>query len=473
MPCVVISGTCRPLFEDYHRRSILTVVGSYVIDKRVGSQEDNALGQVVAELAAAYEAHFPVEIMRPRIVGREAEFPVVDARGRAADVRRLWDALIRQGDYVEKYDPGDPNLLVALEGEDYSYALEVGLGTIEVNTRPCDDLFCVERIMQDAVRPLVRAALRYGWRVLAYGIQPVSAPTLHIMSPKQRYQSLYRAMGREWLWYTVTAADQVQIDITRHEAVQMLNFGNLMAPAIIALCGNSPVYGGELSAFCSGREGEMALIHANEHRHGMPEAPFASIADYINRSARVQHLILRSDGEVVPSSRSFVDSLREAGPDLEQFLFHEHYIWNSARIRVAYGTLEIRPACQQPWAEHMTAAALGLGLVEAVEPIMDYVQETLGESYWATMRDYHRRAIARGLLASEPAPDFLHSILTRAEGGLRNRLRGEERLLQPLWDRLYRRANPAQRLRRVYRSDGLQGVIARATIRPATIPASS
>ena len=98
-------------------------------------------------------------IVTPRIVGREAEFPVVDARGRAADVRRLWDLLIRQGDFVEKSDPGNPNLLVALEGEDFSYALEVGLGTIEVNTRPCDDLFCVQRIMHDAVRPLVRAAL--------------------------------------------------------------------------------------------------------------------------------------------------------------------------------------------------------------------------------------------------------------------------------------------------------------------------
>ena len=248
----------------------------------------------MTQLAAEYEARFREQIVTPRIVGREAEFPVVDARGRAADVRRLWDTLVRQGDFVEKSDPGNPNLLVALEGEDYSYALEVGLGTIEVNTRPCDDLFCVERIMHDAVRPLVRAALRYGWRVLAYGIQPVSEPSLRIMSPKQRYQSLYRAMGKEWLWYTVTAADQVQIDIARHEAVTMLNFGNLMAPVIIALCANSPVYGGKLSAFCSGREGEMALIHANENRHGMPSAPYTSIADYVMRSTQVQHLILRS-----------------------------------------------------------------------------------------------------------------------------------------------------------------------------------
>ena len=55
------------------------------------------------------------------------------------------------------------------------------------------------------------------------------------MSPKQRYQSLYRAMGEEWLWYAVTASDQVQIDIGRDELVHMLNLGNLMTPVIIAL----------------------------------------------------------------------------------------------------------------------------------------------------------------------------------------------------------------------------------------------
>lgn len=440
---------------------------------RNGPGQDGVIEQAVAELAAAYQARFPEEIVRPRIVGREAEYPVVDARGRAADVRRLWELLIREGEFVEKNDPGNPHLLVALEAEDYSYALEVGLGTVEVNTRPCGDLFCIERIMHEAVRPLVRASSRLGWRVLAYGIQPISEPELRIMSPKQRYQSLYRAMGQEWLWYTVTAADQVQIDITQQEAVAMLNFGNLMAPVIIALCANSPVYGGKLSPFCSGREGEMALIHANEHRHGMPAAPYTTIADYVRRSAHVQHLILRSDGEVVPSSRSFVESLRETGPDLEQFLFHEHYIWNSARLRVAYGTLEMRPACQQPWDSHMAAAALGLGLVEVAEPIMNFVKESLGDSYWDIMRDYHRRAIARGLLASEPAPDFLHAILDMAETGLRSRERGEERFLMPLWNRLHRHANPARRLRRVYRTEGLQGVIARTTIRPATIPSST
>jgi len=436
--------------------------------------KNDVIARAVALLAAEYTARFRETIAWPRIVGREAEFPVVDARGEAADVRRLWDLLIAQGDYAEKYDTGNPNLLVTLAGEEYTYALEVGLGTIEVNTAPCRNLFSVERIMEDAVSRLVRAALTFGWRVLGYGIQPVSAPSLPIMSPKQRYQSLYRAMGREWLWYTVTAADQVQVDVARHEMVDMLNFGNLMAPVLIALCANSPVYGGTLSPFCSGREGEMALIHANEARHGMPAAPYASIEEYVLRNSRSQYLILQSDGEIVPSSQHFVEYLAEHGADLDAFLYHEHYIWNSARLRVAYGTIELRPACQQPWSEQMAAAALGLGLIEAADTIMPYVQDALGDSYWERMRTYHRQVIGRGLAAPEPAPGFVTEVVRRAEEGLRARGYGEERLLGPVWQRLQRRANPAQRMRGVFQSEGLPGLLARTAIRPAaTIPSSS
>jgi gamma-glutamylcysteine synthetase len=434
-----------------------------------GPAAADTLQEVIAALAAEFVARFPEQTTRPRVVGREAEFPLVDAQGRAADVRRLWPRLLAPGDLTPKYDSGHSNLIVGLEGEEYSYALEVGLGTVEINTRPCADLNEVEAIMLRATARLVRSAAAAGWQVLGYGIQPVTPATLPLMSPKQRYQSLYRAMGAEWLWYAVTASDQVQIDIARGEAVHMLNFGNLMAPVIIALCANSPVYGGELSPYCSGREGRMAAIHAGEHRHGMPARPYASIADYIATISQSTYLIQRTQGEVVPSSQPFTDYLAEHGPDFAAFLFHEHYIWNSARLRVAYGTLEIRPACQQPWREQMTAAALGLGLVEASRAIDGYIRATLGEGYWDTLRTYHRQAILRGLAAPQPAPGFLARIVGMAEEGLRRRGRGEERFLAPLYLRLERSENPAQRARRIFRTDGLNGLLAHAAIRPDRI----
>lgn len=429
----------------------------------------DVLEDTIHALAKQFEESFPHGIPALRTVGREAEYPVVTPSGEAADVRRLWDLLLAGGDLHEHYDSGNPNLIVGLDGNDYSYELEVGVGTVEIVTRPSHNLFEIQRLMEQAVRRLMQAAAVRGWQVLGYGIQPVSRPTLHLMAPKQRYQSLYRAMGAEWLWYTITASDQCHVAVGRPELVQMLNFGNMMAPVLIALCANSPVYSGRLSSFCSGREGQMALIHANEFRHGMPPRPFLDIADYVRTMSQWTYLIARTDNEVIPHSQPFIEHLRTHGPDFGAFLFHEHYIWNSARLRTNYGTMEIRPACQQPWPEHMAAMALSVGLIEAVEPIMAYVQEELGEDYWSTMRTYHRQVIKHGLAAPQPAHNFLETIVHYADWGLQQRSQEEESLLRPIQRRLERGQNPAQRVRSVFQIDGLRGLLAHTAIRPGMV----
>jgi hypothetical protein len=418
------------------------------------------LEPVYQRLAVRFAASFSQDASGPRTVGREAEFPIVGLRGEAVDARRLWNVLLETDDLTPEYGvgtAGHPPFVVGLAGPDYNYALEVGLGTVEISTRPCRTLLEIETLMQTAVGRLVRAAGRFGWRVLGYGAQPLSPPTIGLMSPKQRYLSLYRAMGTPWLWYTVTAADQLQFSIRRDEMLHMLNFGNLMAPIIIALCANSPVYGGKDSHFCSAREGVMAEIRAGEHRHGMPPAPYASLYDFVRTLSQPTYLIVREGGDIVPSSRPFYAYLAENGPDFQAFLFHEHYVWNSARLRAAYGTLEVRPACQQPWPETMASAALILGLAEASAAVLGYIQATLGADYWERMRTYHQQTIRHGLRAPQPAPDFLAHIVARGFG--------EETLLAPIRQRLQRHLNPAQRARSVLHADGLAAMIEALTIR--------
>lgn len=442
-------------------------------------EKPNGISSIEA-LTERFIAAFPPHSTGPRTVGREAEYPVVTANGQCADVRRLWSYLLTDGDLTPQYGPRQTpywlsagrtkrqqsEMVVGLQGEDFSYALEVGIGTVEINTRPCSDLLTLRAIQERAVRRLVRAAAQLGWLVLGYGIQPRTPPSLRIMAPKDRYLSLYRAMGDAWLWYTVTASDQLQMSICAAEMVEILNYGNLIAPLLIALCGNSPIYNGKPSPFCSAREGHMARILAQEQRHGMPRHPYASIADYIETVSQATHLIRKADGTVVLGTRTFADYLREVGPDYDAFLYHEHYVWNSARLRAAYGTIEIRPCCQQPWTEHMAAAALTLGLIEASQPMSDYLQELFGADYWQEMRNFHEQVISLGLAAPRPAPTFWSHIVALAEEGLRNRGFGEERLLSPIWRRLDRRVNPAQRARQIFAIDGMAGLLRHACVTP-------
>ncbi|HMN27525.1 MAG TPA: hypothetical protein PKE45_05160, partial [Caldilineaceae bacterium] len=196
-----------------------------------------------------------------------------------------------------------------------------------------------------------------------------------------------------------------------------------------------------------------------------------SIEDYVRTVAGATYLIQRTGNEVIPSSQPFTDYLAEHGPDYAAFLFHEHYLWNSARLRAAYGTIEIRPACQQPWAEQMGAIALIVGLVEAMPAVLGYIQDLLGEDYWAQMRTYHQLAISHGLAAPQPAPDFLRVLVNFAAESLRQRGQGEEIFLQPIHNRLYRNQNPAQRVRSIFQIDGIRGLLTYTAIRPAVVPA--
>ncbi len=180
----------------------------------------------------------------------------------------------------------------------------------------------------------------------------------------------------------------------------------------------------------------MAEIRANERRHGMALRPYQDLIDYVATLSQSTYLILRDSGQIIPSSQPFSAFLLEHGPDYPAFLFHEHYVWNSARLRTAYGTLEMRPACQQPWPDQMAAAALMLGLIEASTAVQQHIESVLGPNYWDLMSVYHQQVVRFGLAAPQPAPHFLDGIVEMARDGLTTRGRAEEQMLTPLFGRL-------------------------------------
>jgi len=410
-------------------------------------------------LTEQFTAAFPETLRGPRTIGREAEHPLVDGTGAFVDVAELLPPLAAPGDLNPKYDDAYPEMLVGLSGPEFSYALEVGRGTIEINTRPCADLFQVERSYRAALARLMAAATSRGWHVLGYGIQPVSPPSLPLLTPKQRYQALLERMGDEWFWYAVTASDQTQIDIARPELLTQLNTGLLMAPVLIALCANSPVVGGQLLGFASTREGHMCSTTPFDQRHGMPVTAYDSIEEFITRLSKLNVLLRRDGPLLLPDWGRFDEKMRLAQVDFDDFLLHDHYIWHSARLRTAYATVELRPACQQPPHESMAACALCLGLTEAAEAIHTFIAERLGPNYWLRMRSWHRWVITSGLAAPEPAQDFLEDILRLAEDAVAARGYGEEVYFAPLWQRLEKKENPAQAARRVFLKKGMDGLL--------------
>jgi gamma-glutamylcysteine synthetase len=411
----------------------------------------------IGVLAGRFAARFR-ETLRPlRLIGREAEFPVVWPDGRAGDVLSLWTRLLEQDGFTPQYDdPDTRTLIVALRGAEGTVEVEVGRATVELVLGPYEDLWQLHEGSVALLRWVVSAAQAAGMRVLAFGIQPRTRGSRALMTPKRRYSALLQAIGRPWLHFTTTASDQIQVDITRDELVDAVNVLNLMSAALIALTVNSSVYGGHAGRYLSGREGLLGTL--GEFRAGMTPRPFASIEEYIAYVCRYPCYVLRDQAGFHVWNRPFERYVTEHGPDLDAYLWHEHYTWNSARPRANSSTIEIRPACQQPRGEPLAAAALGLGWVEAMPELMAFLHDRFADP-WPVLRRYRAAAIIHGLRAPEPASGFLAGVLRIAEVGLHKRGRGEETFLTPLWARLEQRMTPGDRNRDLFRAGGVDALL--------------
>ncbi len=397
-----------------------------------------------SQILQTFLNRFPVGRPKPqRTIGREAEFPVVHQNGKMADISTLWP-LLNDGaiQFRTCFDYGSTEFLVGLEGKDFSYSSEVGKGTIEIISRPCNNLFELQNIMNQAIDHLLKRVTDAGLRLLGFGIQPKSDMDPSNMVSKQRYQLLHRILGERWLLFTMTASDQVHVNLCRDEVLNMINYGNLIAPVLVSLCGNSSVIGGKESAISS-REKLMSEQFRDES-FGMIPTPFFDLTEFIKRLMSKRCLILRDSRSYFEVDRPFQDIVNQAPDPFEAFLVHDHYLWNHARARAHHGTLEIRPCCQQPQQSSMSVAALSLGLIEAEEAAHRFIRESLGANYWSIMYAYLKEVALYGLNAPEPKTNFLSNLIDMAEIGLKQRKMGEEIFLEPCKQRLRRLENPGQ-----------------------------
>jgi gamma-glutamylcysteine synthetase len=418
----------------------------------------------IATLADAFAERFPERARRPRSVGREAELPLVDANGRAGDATPLWPALVDATGGRPTHDAS--GLLIGVELPRWFCLAEVGRGTIELGVGPRRSLPALDRDLRPALATVVRLVAAFGGRLLGHGVQPRTPFGAHLLTPKARYEALARETGLGWLRWTVTASDQLHVDVGREELARAMNVVNGCSGALIALCANSGVYGGRRGA-ASGREVLSSRVSGEPFRNGAVPRRFADAEDYVRWTIGFRALVLPDGrgGFDHPGVR-YADRLAARGPDLDEWLFHEHYLWPSARPRARLGTLEIRPACQQPRAS-FAAAALSLGLVEANAELDAYLAERFpGPAGWRRLLAYRRRAVHAGLGAAEPAPGFLATVVDLAAGALAARGLGEEPLLDEIRERLARRRGPADEAWSLLRRGGTVALVDAVTIEP-------
>lgn len=89
-------------------RALLVMPRRFRHDK-MGMAQLPVVDESIQKIASTFRNHFVSKLSKPRTIGREAEYPVVNADGTAADVRKLLAHIDEAGDMKLKYI-GDPGL---------------------------------------------------------------------------------------------------------------------------------------------------------------------------------------------------------------------------------------------------------------------------------------------------------------------------------------------------------------------------
>lgn len=375
-----------------------------------------------------------------RRIGREAELPLVrrdDAR--TGDASLLWNGF--GPGWQRFYDDTNQDFCVGVKHEPSGWIVttDAGRGIIEVISPVYEDLFGMQTGFDETLHECARIAKAQDMCILGYGVHPRTPGSKFLWVKKGRYGALTKSLGDKFVHdATIVASDQCHVDIAQSEVVAAVNVMNALSGAIIALTANSTISGGGPNGLYAWRELFWDKFDGFMGQVGIPRQWFETCEEWFDHLIS-QRFVLRKvgDGVYEPRGETFRSFLIEHGSrvTLTDFNYHEGCLWWTARPRRLYSTIEVRPACQQPPHEHMVVQALTLGLVNNLTEAEKHVK-TYEHQSWVM---YRRAAAASGLktmFAGRSSSEMLERVLKIAEKGLRDRGRGEEGFLWPLYARL-------------------------------------
>lgn len=381
-----------------------------------------------------------------RTIGREAEIPLVWERDcTSGNASLLWDHF--RAPWEKFFDDTNPDFCVGVKNAESGWTIttDAGPGILEVISPPCQNLFEMKDGFDRVMAELVPISSTLGMRLLGYGAQPITKGAKELWVRKGRYGALIASLGDDFVHNaTIVASDQCHVSITRDEIVQAVNVVNALSGPMIALTANCTVSYGGPNGQHAWRELFWDKFKGFEGQVGIPPKWFGSTEEWFEYLLS-QRFVLRKvrDGVYESRGETFKEFMANNPVTRTDFLYHEGCCWWDARPRFPYGTLEVRPTCQQPPHETMVVQALTLGLVNNL-PRAEELAKSRSLDSWRDIRieaAIHGLDVRYGREATSYLP-CIPAVLDIANEGLLSRGLGEEVLLDPLYVRLGTRTLP-------------------------------
>ncbi len=428
-----------------------------------------------------YEKYIkPTEGNRDNFIGVEIEMPIVNLNREAVDfavVHRLTGAFCNHFDFSVSGTDDEGNANAAenrQNGDILSY--DCSYNNLELSFGRESDLNVIGKRFTEYCAFIQTWLGQFNYTLTGMGVNPYRGYNRNVPVPNGRYRMLFHHLQsyKNYIgqmnfhhfpeFGTFSSASQVQLDVNAEKLLLTLNVMNRLEPLKALLFSNSVMPDCDAEILCY-RDifWENSTHGINPKNIGMYDADFSSLDDvlaYISDTSiycveRGEKYINFAPVKIVDYLRS--DSVKgeyfdgsayretEIKPCVEDLAYLRTFKFEDLTYR---GTIEYRSACTQPIKDAMALPAFQVGLLRRQNELDVLLKnDTVIYGHGYTPKQL------RALLIRRTLPEFidedrLYSLLKQitdlARDGLAERNLGEEKFLEPLYERISRRESPAK-----------------------------
>lgn len=435
--------------------------------------------EVMSRLYARYIK--PTEDKKNNYIGVEIEMPIVNLNGEAVDfdvIHRLTAAFLAEFSFLPTGFDEDGNVYSAVNrqnGDVFSY--DCSYNNMEFSFGKEKTLSSIEQrfnLYYDFVQSFFK---HYNYTLTGMGINPNRNVNRNEPIANGRYKMLYHHLSSFSKYYCLpmyfhrypqfgmfSSASQVQLDVTRDRLPKVINTFNQLEPVKALLFSNSVLLGdNEGLLCCRDMLWENSTHGVNPHNVGMYDCEINTVEDLLNYISTTAIYCVERDGKYLNfppvnileyfTLDSLTGEYLENGelkklsfsPEPNDIEYLRTFKFEDLTFR---GTVEFRSSCCQPISDVMTVAAFHLGLINKTDRLAELIENDNSLYHNGYNAAELRRQLVRGELPAYINKDelyaFVFSVLDLCREGLTERGNGEEKYIDPLYERAENRTNPAK-----------------------------
>lgn len=433
---------------------------------------------------------------REEYIGIEIEMPILNLHKEPVDfsvVHKVTSRFMEQFRFQVSGRDEEGNVYSAVNkdsGDILSY--DCSYNNLELSLGREKRLYTLQRRFQEYYHFLQEEFAKYQYALTGMGVNPYRVYNHNVPVPNGRYRMLFHHLNsykkydipmyfHEYPTYgTFSSASQVQLDVNFEHLLVTLNVFSKLEPIKALLFSNSVLLGEhEELLCCRDMFWENSTHGINPHNIGMFDFELENMEDLLAYIESTSIYCVEREGKYInfapiPIMEYFQKNTvcgeyyEDGGyktitiyPELEDIQYLRTFKFEDLTYR---GTVEFRSVCCQPIKDSMTVAAFHLGLKNQLYELDALLKEDhviYHHGYTPTeLRRMFNHSELPAFVNADDLYELTKKVLDLSWKGLELRRYGEEALLQPLYERLAERTNPAKKLLQLRKQGvGLEEII--------------